>query len=105
MNTATQKLYDNQISAVLRRECFDYAMAFGCPLCECNITEESTSEYVIVAGRSFPVLGLLDGTQLIHFGSLDSMGVIEDRYVAVCDKCYPRLATPDGLGELSDKVN
>ena len=86
----------------LHREALDTAQAFGCAMCGGNVTEilhhvTGYNPTVVDAG----VVSLKPWAKFV----LLTNGTFQDRAAAVCDKCYPKLATPDGINELTQKVN
>lgn len=101
MNRATTKLYSDAVPERLRRECLDYAMAFGCAMCGMDVTEIPRHEYAIVNGERRPLLGLRAEADLVQLANEQ----LHDRYVVLCIACYKTLETEEGILRLVAAVN
>lgn len=108
MNDATDSIYrDPRMTRRTRRECLDWAMAFGCPLCGQNITTPPapflTWRMVRMNGGAgqYEPFDLQDGVKVVQLTN----GMLQDRFAALCGMCYPRLATTDGIARLISVVN
>lgn len=79
-------------------DALDRAQAFGCPLCGASVTDGSRGEGDAEIG---PVVWPLKSAHMVQLTN----GEFVDRYVIVCGECWPRLATSEGIAELTAKVN
>ncbi len=81
------------MTASQHQEMLDVAQAFGCALCGSNVT----TEHPLVPGESLRS----PSAKIVRLTN----GAFQDRFVVVCGECYPRLATVEGIVELTKSVN